>query len=77
MDGLYEKMTQIVEDAVECALKNQAEQVRNYIAILQMQIQELRQALNEAGYPIPPGLDLDKWIPYIREGRKTEQKEAQ
>ena len=60
-----EEYEQCVVSAVDNALDKITKRVETEAENIKARKEKLRLALVAAGYPIPEGLSLDEWIPYI------------
>ena len=60
-----EEYEQCVASAVDNALDKITKRVETEAENIKARKEKLRLALVAAGYPIPEGLSLDEWIPYI------------
>ena len=60
-----EEYEQCVASAVDNALDKITKRVETEAENIKARKEKLRLALVAAGYPIPEGLSIDEWIPYI------------
>ena len=60
-----EEYEQCVASAVDNALDKITKRVETEAENIKARKEKLSLALVAAGYPIPEGLSLDEWIPYI------------
>lgn len=61
-----EEYEQCIASAVDHALERITKRVGTEAEAVKVRKEKLRLALVEAGYPIPEGLNLEEWIPYIK-----------
>lgn len=66
-----EEYEQCIVSAVDLALDRITKRVDTETKAVKERKEKLRLTLVEAGYPIPEGLNLEEWIPYI-EGSDSE-----
>lgn len=68
-----EEYEQCITSAVDYALEKIKKRVDTEAEKIKERKEKLRLALVAAGYPIPEGLSLDEWIPYIKERENHER----